>query len=631
MKRASLAGLAIVIGAGIALWLAMPGVQRITPRASQHLPTAPTTSADDPDQTPSPTRAAGAPDTAPGRDLVVHVTGCHRAAAPGAEVRADVGTDRVVGRADRLGDVHLRIAPGAAAKVAVRVQGFEGTGAVTADQGELDLTVCPGATVSGRVIDGLGNLVAGVRVTLVDAQGMRIDDATSDKNGRYEVQDVDVIAAGLRLDLAPNAPASRAKLYPLVPALAPAEARTIDLVAVGGREIRGFVLDLEGTPLAGISVLVGTPTLKVQWRLLTDSGGAFALPSAPTGTIVIAADGQDQGQATATIPASDRATTVDLVLTPSATLTVVAPDVDGAQVEVTFANPDVFAPPVFGADPDPNHLTIQPAPPDPLNPPDPADPADPLNPADPALPTPTPDPTLVSPALPVVAAEGVVGKPLSLPAGVWYRVAILVPAGDAVAVRPCGELHLAAGADTIVTCTRGRATLTADLIDAGGKPLAGLPVVLEAGGTSVQGMTNPKGHLELSIDVEGALSGSLGVLRNGPTADPIRRNVLLVVGRRELGRVVVHEPVDLTGPGARPLGAALGEDRYGLSVQEVARDSTLELAGVDPGDRIIAIDGADAIELPLGDALARLARARAGLLLRVRTALGEQYDLELTP
>jgi membrane-associated protease RseP (regulator of RpoE activity) len=226
----------------------------------------------------------------------------------------------------------------------------------------------------------------------------------------------------------------------------------------------------------------------------------------------------------------------------------------------------------------------------------------------------------------VEAAEGVVGQPITLPAGVWYRVRIVAGAREP---RSCGEVHLHAGGDTTLVCARGEATLAGQNVDEDGRAL-GTNLELTVGGVKTATTSDARGRFRVTTEVEGAVIAELAVVTNdGAPPRIVRRNIVAAAGTaRDLGRVVVRAPL---GPDAAPLGAALTEDRYGFAVEQVTRDSAIELAGVDPGDRIVEIDGDDALELPLADALARLGKPGAPPLVRIRTANGELYDLELTP
>ncbi|MCK6586040.1 MAG: carboxypeptidase regulatory-like domain-containing protein [Polyangiaceae bacterium] len=186
-----------------------------------------------------------------------------------------------------------------------------------------------------------------------------------------------------------------------------------------------------------------------------------------------------------------------------------------------------------------------------------------------------------------------------------------------------------------ITLARG-ATLSGTILDAETRqPIAGARVVLDAatstGANAIDGATS---------DASGAYS--LQGVPPGPFSVRVAREgyrTKIVPGLTTRGAPAIREDIALTprgdgGAGDSELvgiGAVLAPSPAGVTIASVVDGGPAAGAGLQSGDRILRIDGADASAMPLSDIVQRL-RGQAGSRVTIAVARegGGEMDFTVT-
>lgn len=528
-----------------------------------------------------------------------------------------------------------------------------------------------GGMLKGRVLDALGEPHPGVALTLVDAAGKTVAQATSGEAGGYHLLDPDLLGRGISLAGAPQA---------LDPPLARGEIRQLDVFVGTTREVVGFVLDASGAPIVGVPVTLQAVDFSARQSALSNARGVVTFRTAPVAALRLEADGAERGSDAAFVAAGPRRASVDLVLEPTAELTVTLAAVSGtiAGAEVLVRNYNVLAygpergwregaadpleernartrvimttqalmPELMPAGADTMTLTelqaaLQAAQ-DRLTP-EQADAiaarrtdqrvAD-LNAALARLPQPAPSPD--SPSAfdrRAVIARGPSGTTFRLAADFTYSLGWI----DDTGYHACGNIPLAAGDERQVTCGRGQATLEGRVVDASGQPLAGGQIRIFAPGPKDFGTfsLDERGRFSANLSIDGVESVGVQVVQREreDIVDFVRSDVRLEPGdRRDLGTLVHRSPSDAYPP-MEPhsgVGGRMGFAETGFEVMAFERDSPLELSGVEQHDTIIGVDGEPVSGLSIPELLDRLRGDEGTTIdLRIRTWEGELYEVTL--
>ncbi|MFO0748194.1 MAG: PDZ domain-containing protein [Myxococcota bacterium] len=519
-----------------------------------------------------------------------------------------------------------------------------------------------GGRIEGRVLDATGAARGGVALTLVDAKGQRLAAVTSDAKGGYALVDESLTAGSVTVGDVSQV---------LEPALAAGEVRHLDLIVGATREVVGFVLDLNGDPLGGVPVTLRSMAFEGRQAGLSRKNGTVVFARAPTSELRVEAGADGLGFDAGWVAAGPGRATVDLVLEPTADLTVFASPQD-AVVLVRNSSPQAFGPDRTWlrslareqreqrarmlAAIDTLYPELRPADADGLSldqlsaaldaafaalPPDQlaalqarrtperlAALAEAEARAVAALPAEPPGESEVERHS--VVARGAPGTTFALPAGYRYELAVQAPG----AVETwCGPVLLMAGDQRTVRCGQGgTARLSGRVVDVSGKALTGLQMELQVdrGGRPQRMVADAAGRFEVRVPLEGTNLATLAAALGDEVAF-VRRNVVLAPGLdRDLGTLVVRRDADArppTTPYAGTGGLVAAADN-GVSVAKVERDSPLELAGIEPGDTLVAADGEPLAELSLPEVMDRLRGAEGSLVdLRVRNEDGELYDV----
>lgn len=275
------------------------------------------------------TTAREAPPKPGTRPILVDVVGCRGRPAQGVLVLARLGVLELSARTNEAGQARIAVPETSGlALVRVRLASRE-TASVPATGDHAEVSACPGATVSGRVVDETGLPLAGLAVRVVDATDAALDEVEVDDEGRYALSDGTLDGAALVVET-PAGPEVR----PLAP-LAPGETRTVDIVVGRLHEVVGWVLDLSGEAQPGVAVTMRAQEFGSVWATTTDAKGAFRFGFAPQAPVRIDADAGELGRASVRLAGSATRREVSLTLEPAGDITVLAHDADGKNVEGT--------------------------------------------------------------------------------------------------------------------------------------------------------------------------------------------------------------------------------------------------------------------------------------------------------
>lgn len=183
----------------------------------------------------------------------------------------------------------------------------------------------PGAVVSGRVINGDGQLAAGVRVIYSansnwsDCQEVSVSpfaSAITDAQGRYQFRYVfrDPCGVGFRMLAIDDAHQSQRSVGGKVRTAG--ERITADIALLGRGSIGGIVRNLSGQPVPGAQVIaVSTLEANVGGGTITDGDGRYLINNITVGPVSIkAAKGTAVGAATGQIARAGMIAQADLTL-----------------------------------------------------------------------------------------------------------------------------------------------------------------------------------------------------------------------------------------------------------------------------------------------------------------------------
>ena len=266
----------------------------------------------------------------------VHVTSCQGQLVEGATVLAQVGKEHYGASSDDQGRASIRVPAGATVdRIVAQRAGFEGevVPATLGPDADLMIDICPGATVFGRVIDQWGHTRADIALELIGANGETLDANESDEDGSYGLTDLALAATDVRVD---------GELWP-ISALRAREQRELDLVIGQTRVVSGFVLDLSGDPVPGVTVRLAPMQFDGPgWSATTSGNGGFSF-IAPTTALKIDADGGDLGRDRAWVDEGAEKKDVELTLEPVGYITVVKSDADAPDAKVILRNWDQAA------------------------------------------------------------------------------------------------------------------------------------------------------------------------------------------------------------------------------------------------------------------------------------------------
>jgi hypothetical protein len=184
-----------------------------------------------------------------------------------------------------------------------------------------------------------------------------------------------------------------------------------------------------------------------------------------------------------------------------------------------------------------------------------------------------------------------------------------------------------------ITLARG-ATLSGTILDGETRqPIAGARVVLDAvtstGANAIDGATS---------DASGAYS--LQGVPPGPFSVRVARDgyrTKIVPGLTTRGAPVIREDIALTprGEGSAGeselvgIGAVLSPSAAGVTIASLIDGGPAARAGLQGGDRLLRIDGADVTAMPLSDCVQRL-RGQEGSRVRIAVAREGGGEVELT-
>jgi len=231
-----------------------------------------------------------------------------------------------------------------------------------------------------------------------------------------------------------------------------------------------------------------------------------------------------------------------------------------------------------------------------------------------------------------LVARGTTGVAIPVRGGFSYEV--MLEAAPGAAPRPCGVVFVAAGERVTLPCGApgGAARISGRVVDAAGRPLSGMRVAAVAGIVNSATTTDPDGAFV--VPIEGLDASTLGSLEvsdpGGHFMTAARRNLNVVPGSElPVGVVVVRTAEERSAAqSVGGIGALLGFDELGVRVVDAPLDAPVALAGLEPSDAIVGVDGESVGRLAI-DEIRLMLRGDPGtpVELRVRTLGGELYDV----
>ncbi|TNF30695.1 MAG: PDZ domain-containing protein, partial [Deltaproteobacteria bacterium] len=360
--------------------------------------------------------------------------------------------------------------------------------------------------------------------------------------------------------------------------LEPFEVRRVELVLETGRRLVGIVVDPHGEPVPYATLTATDFADTVVARARSDRQGRFWLKEVPFTPVTVVADDGDGGVGSLYVEASGAHADLVVMLQPAGRVTV---DYRGPFVG-TF---EVYA----FAEGDQDRPS------------------------------------------PVAQLRGN-GDVVVLPAPRKYWVVY----GEEQ--RLCGTVLLTPGEVATVRCGEERpATVVGRLVDADGAPVAGGSVGMRAMDGRVERTTaGPDGRFALSMAVGETLGVELAAYAHAGTYLPTRRrNVPLSPGETtDLGDLRLDRVDDFPDLGSRTpfggLGAQIQAVEDGIALGRIVKGGPLDVAGVEAGEIIVAIDEAASGFLPALDAV-RLLRGAPGssIRLRLRKADGSTHEVDV--
>ncbi|MCC6621954.1 MAG: carboxypeptidase regulatory-like domain-containing protein [Deltaproteobacteria bacterium] len=475
----------------------------------------------------------------------VRVVDCGLAPAAHAEVSLGAGGEMVKGLADELGVFRARVPEEAAVVTAVaRVDDGEGgREGIASGAADLDVVVCPGATVEGVVRDPAGRPLAEAVVRFEEGQ----DVAVTDEDGEFVLTDSYLTAERVVVEHVTGS-AEVALDSPL----APRERRVVDLIVTGERRLVGIVVDPSGVVRANVGIVAVDERGEVVARARSDRDGRFWLKRLPARALVLRAD--DGAFGTAELAVAPHVQREDVVLR-------LQPDRAALTVWWEGATLGRILVGAIGL----------------------GDGADPIVPE-----------TVEqrSGETRWVMTPGVYRVRVETPDETVHCGDVFLFAGAAEVVR-CGALR--------------ESRLAARVLGPDGAPRPGTTwtAFLDDGNT-LEGTTDAQGRIAASVTLDRATRMRIEIGRPEPEIDVLsRRNVMLSPGQTtDLGdlqlrgveavRAMFTERDTGTFGG---LGGMLESEPLGVSFARVIRDGPLDRAGVRPGDIVLDIDGRSAGQL----------------------------------
>ncbi|MFO0746865.1 MAG: carboxypeptidase regulatory-like domain-containing protein [Myxococcota bacterium] len=508
----------------------------------------------------------------PTRTIKVRVVDCGLTPAANATVTVLADGEPVAGLADEVGVFRAPV-PLDASEVSATVTLETATGTrrgAASGAGDLDVSICPGATVSGVVRDAEGRPLRDAVVRFGDDQ----DVAVTDSDGEFVLSDQFLTADRVLVEHA----LGTAELA-LAPALAPGEERQADLVVESGRRVVGSVVDANGAAVPNVAVTAVDASGQVLARVSSDRDGRFWLKKLPFEALRVRADGGARGVGETTLAA--RETPAELVGRLAADRGTLVVFWEGDEPGSIFVTGSGFEDDVE----------------------QPAIPREPI--------------ALAS------GAELVTFAPAS------YRAFVRTAHGET----PCGEGVLFSAQRLVFRCGRPRdATLLARVLGPDGAPRAGVAwavrVQLPDGPVvDASGETDAAGRMRAVLQLDRAAAARIEVGRPDGQTDPLsRRNVMLTPGgTNDLGDLQLRDQAAVAAMFTERetgsfggLGGQLRTDDVGVAFARIVRNGPLDQAGVRAGDIVLDIDGQPASQL-----------TEREVMLRLRGEPGSAVDLHL--
>ena len=181
---------------------------------------------------------------------------------------------------------------------------------------KVDLTLRAGATVSGTVVDGAGQAIAGARVIPEhlghndDYFDARFDAAVSDARGAWQLAGLPRETLRMRATHQDYAPGVSA------PVTLDGDRGGIAIVLEQGASLTGRVVDASKQPVPGAEVRVSEATVlsgQVR-RVTTDARGEFTMRGLPRRNLLVMAASDDAASATLAIDLATPSKPIELVL-----------------------------------------------------------------------------------------------------------------------------------------------------------------------------------------------------------------------------------------------------------------------------------------------------------------------------
>jgi hypothetical protein len=211
----------------------------------------------------------------PRRAVAVRVAGCGLEPVAGARVFLDAGPGREpteLGSTDASGGLGLEVADGdEVILVAEHAEHGAGMAKVGRADTQLEVQICAGATVLGRVVDEAGRPVAGVAVQLTGGADFEV----TDEIGEFVLTDLYLTAKSVEARL--EGRVAKAE----VPPLSPQESWEVTL-RLPEVILVGWVVDEEDQPVSHLEVVALDAEGTVLARTRADRNGQFWIKPVPS-------------------------------------------------------------------------------------------------------------------------------------------------------------------------------------------------------------------------------------------------------------------------------------------------------------------------------------------------------------
>lgn len=235
------------------------------------------------------------------RTVKVHVVDCGRQAAVHANVSVLAGGEQVAGMSDELGIFRAPV-PADAGEVtaSATLDAHHGMGGGVA---EVEVVICPGATVEGIVRDEAGRPLRDAIVRF----GAGEDVAVTEEDGEFVLSDQYLTASRITVEH----PSGVAELT-LDPLLNGGEARQVELTIQSGRRVVGQVVDAQGAVVPNVRIVVVDARGTTTQTVTADRDGRFWLKELPFEAVTLTID-DTRGSASVPVAPSATEVTVRLV------------------------------------------------------------------------------------------------------------------------------------------------------------------------------------------------------------------------------------------------------------------------------------------------------------------------------